>query len=367
MISLILLMFWCIRVFFFSLGAWGTANAISTILGVWLSVLVGKYADLHNRLKIFRYSIFLSFVGMLLVSVSIGYFPSSVYWFFIFANAIFITSLSISDSILPHVSDKMTSYEYSGFAWGFGYIGGVVSLIIVVLLQKFTGDYSFSVFASVAIFYFVFSLYSLKKLSGTELNPDPIKDETKNVLSSRNEKILFAGYWLMSECITVVILFFSIFAAQELHLSTLAIGACLLGVQIIAFPATYFGGILAERFNSQNLLGITIFLWGIIIILLVLFKSLFSLIIVIFLAGLVIGNSQSYMRAQYSTLIRKGESGFRFGFYSLVSEASVIVGPVAYGFSSDYFHSQKIPILILYVLMVFGYFVARRATRYSPL
>ena len=181
------------------------------------------------------------------------------------------------------------------------------------------------------------------------------------MLSPGREKLLFLGYWLISECITVVFLFFSIFASQELRLSTFVIGVLLLFVQLIAFPATYLGGMLAERRNPQTLLGITIALWGVIILLLVLFKGFIVLAIVVFLTGLVIGNSQSYMRAQYSTLIKKGESGLRFGFYSIVSKASVIVGPVAYGFASDQLQSQKIPIIILYALMVLGYVLTRKA------
>jgi|SRR3989344_4985749 len=346
----------------YSLGAWGTANALSTFLGVLLAIVAGKYADRTNRLEIFRYSVFLSFIGMLSVSVSIGYFPAFVYWIFIIANTFFVASLSISDSMLPHISDKTTSYTYGGFAWGFGYLGGIASLLIVVLLQKITSDYSFSVFASVAIFYLIFSLYSIRKLRDTTLNPEPESDKTTNVLPPGREKLLLLGYWLMSECITVVFLFFSIFAAQELGLSTFAIGVCLLFVQLIGFPATYFGGMLAERRDPQTLLGITIALWGVIILLLVLFKGFVILGVVVFLAGLVIGNSQSYMRAQYSTLIRKGESGLRFGFFSIVSKASVIVGPVAYGFASDQLHSQKIPLVILYVLMVIGYVLMRKAT-----
>jgi len=345
----------------YSLGMWGTANAISTLLGIILSIIAGRYADKNNRLRTFKYLMFLSFIGMLSVALSVAYFPKAVFYLFILANTFFIASISVSDSILPHVSDRKTSYVYSGFAWGFGYLGGIASLIMVILLQKFTGNYSFSVFASVAVFYLIFSFYSLKKLANIELNPDPTSDRTENVLPSRQKKFLFLGYWLISECITVIILFFSIFAAEELHLSTMAIGVSLLFVQLIGFPATYFGGLLAERKKPINLLGITIIIWGVIVCFLVLFKSILSLVIVIILGGLVIGNSQSYIRAQYSTLIKKSESGLRFGFYSLVSESSVIIGPIAYGFASDRLHSQKIPIMVLYVLMLIGYFLVRYA------
>lgn len=88
------------------------------------------------------------------------------------------------------------------------------------------------------------------------------------------------------------------------------------------------------------------FFWGV---------SILFLIFNIGMFGLAIGNSQSYLRAQYSNVIERSEAGFQFGIYTIVSEASVFIGPIAYGFASDYFHSQKIPPVILFGTMVLGY------------
>ncbi|MFA4887005.1 MAG: MFS transporter [Candidatus Nanoarchaeia archaeon] len=339
----------------YSLGAWGVANAIATVLGVIAALIIGKYSDTHNKFKAFKWSIYVSFFGMVLVALSITSAVSLVYYLYIFTQSAYILTLSLSDSILPHLTRGKESYHYSGFAWGFGYLGGIIALILVILLQKLTGnDYHPLVFLSTAFFYLIFSVYSLRGLKDVHLNqPAPLK---KNSLLTKKQKLLLlTGYWLISEGITVILLFFTIYLSKEQGFSNLKIGIIILLVQLIAFPTTWYGGILAKKYNPLKLLGISILCWCISIILLITNVGFIGLIFVILFGALAIGNSQSYLRAQYSTKIEPYESGFQFGFYSIASEAAVFVGPILYGFASDYLKSQKIPMLFVLISMILGY------------
>lgn len=340
----------------YSLSAWGIANGISTAIGILLAIILGKYADKHGRLKIFRWIILACFAGMTALSLFVEILASGVFYLFILTNCLFIASLSLSDSILPYVSNKDSSYEYSGFAWGFGYLGGIASLIVAVILQKIFSEYSPIVFLSVAIFYLCFSLYALNGLKETPLN-EPKDENKKDIISKKQKIFLLIGYWLISESITVIILFFSIFAAKELGFSTFKIGISLLFVQLIGFPATWLGGKLTKRFNNVSLLGLSIVLWGIVIALMITNPSLITFAFVVFLTGLTIGNSQSLIRAQYSTVINKSESGYQFGIYAFISQAATSIGPIVYGFASDSLGSQKVPMIILFVLMVIGFII----------
>jgi UMF1 family MFS transporter len=342
-----------------TLSSWGWANGISTLLGVIGAVIVGYFADHHSRLSVFRKSVIAAFVGMVAVALAVQYFVDYLYIIFIATNALFILSVSLSDSILPYLgTTSKDPYHYGGFAWGFGYIGGVASLIIVLILQRFTSEYSSLVFLSVAIFYLVFSFYSLRGLKNVALNEPPAQD-AQSLITKSQKIILFLGYWLISECITVVILFFSIFANRELKLSSAVIGVFLLVVQLVAFPATWYGGYLSKRYNPLSLLGLTIIFWGATIGLLVSHPSIWTMIAVTILGGFAVGNSQSYLRSQYATLINRSESGFQFGIYAIVSEAAVFIGPIMYGYASDHLHSQRVPLMGLFVLMVLGYALVR--------
>ena len=347
----------------YSLGAWGTANAVATIIGVIISILIGKYADSHCRFKSFKWSIVASFLGMLLLAFAVKYLQSSVYYIFILTQSVFILSLSLSDSILPYIATKKEAYEHSGFAWGFGYLGGITALLIAIPLQKFTGDdYSPIVFLSTAIFYAIFSAYSLSGLKKVKMN-EPTPEKKSVILTTAQKWVLFIGYWLISEGVTVILLFFTIYLSKELGFTTAKIGVCILLVQLIGFPATWIGGRLSKRYNTLHLLGITILLWGICIMFLVFNTGLIGLGILILTGAMAVGNSQSYLRAQYSNVIDRSESGYRFGLFTIVSEAAVFVGPIIFGFSSDILHSQRIPFIALYVSMVIGYFLVWKVIR----
>src|ERR1035438_397345 len=48
----------------FALSAWGFATGISTVCGVVLAVVFGKYADTHDKLRVYKTSITLTALGM---------------------------------------------------------------------------------------------------------------------------------------------------------------------------------------------------------------------------------------------------------------------------------------------------------------
>jgi MFS transporter, UMF1 family len=342
----------------FSLKAWGISNGISTVLGIILAIALGRYSDRHRRLDVFKVLMWLTFFGMLALTAAVAWRENAVFYLFIVTNAFFIATISISDSMLPYLAPNEDAYEYSGFAWGLGYMGGVVSLLVVIVLQQLLPAYSPFLFLSVALFYILFSLYAVSGLKDVTLN-EPAVSEVKHYITSKQRALLFFGYWLISESITVIILFFSIFASRELGYSTMRIGLSLLALQIVAFPTTWLGGRLTKTYHTLPLLGLSILCWVVVIILMVTTKNPIAFVLAILLAGTALGNSQSFLRAQYSTLIDPSESGFQFGLYAFISQAAVSVGPIIYGMASDQLQSQKIPLIGLAVLMGLGFICIR--------
>jgi UMF1 family MFS transporter len=337
------------------LSAWGLAAGASTLLGVSLAIVLGKYSDRHSKFEAYKWSMILTAVGMFGMAFAAAYFQPFLYWSFIVTNAIFIWSLALYDSILPHVSDSSTVYEYGGFAWGFGYVGGIASLLVALILQRIAGDYSFWVFLSVPVFYVLFSFYSIVGLREVSFH-EPQKSHNGPILSRKRKGILFLGYWLISECVTVIALFAATYLSGERHFSLIQVGIAFILIEAIGFPATWYGGRLTKKYSSLNLLGVTIVAWGVTLLSLAVFNiGWVGIAFFVVIMGLVYGNSQSYLRSQYATVIDRSESGFQFGVYSFISEAAVIIGPVIYGYASDQLHSQKIPLVGLFVLMAIGY------------
>ncbi len=270
----------------YSLGMWGIANAVSTLIGVFISLLIGKYSDRHSKFQAFKWSIIFSFIGMMTIALSVKYFAGALFYIYVVTHAFFILTLSLSDSILPHLAEKKDAYEYSGFAWGFGYLGGVASLVIAIVLQKVLADeYHPLVFASTAIFYLIFSIYSLRGLKEVKMNEESLKKPIV-FMTKLQRFLLLLGYWFISEGISVIILFVSIYLSAEMGFSTMKIGIVFLTLQLLAFPATWIGGKLAKKFNTLKLLGWTMFFWGVCIAFLVFNIGMVGLVLII-LSGIL--------------------------------------------------------------------------------
>lgn len=346
--------------------SWGLANGLSTFLGVVLAIIIGRFADIKDRLNTFKYIVFVTFLFITLFSISLAYFPSISFHIFVITNSLFITSIALSDSLLTFLSKNKTKYEYSGAAWGFGYLGGIICLIIVMALQKFTSEFSPVVFGFVGIFYLVFSLYALKGLqsdtSKVTYNINEVNPSESRVKKSDLFKLLL-GYWLIAEAITVYILFYAYYANEEVKMSSMEVSVSLIIVQFVAIFSTWYGGKLADKYSSIKLLGYSIIIWFVIVTLMVLFPFKPVILIVVILTGLVIGNSQSYLRAQYSSLVDKKSAGQQFGFYAIATQASVIVGPVLHGYLTDKFNSQKIPLFILCLTMIVGFLIIKQVSK----
>jgi len=337
--------------------SWGLANGVSTLLGLMLAFLGGTYSDKNERLKVFKIFVFITFIFIVLFSLSVSSFPLASYYLFIVANSFFIATIALSDSLLKFISPVDKLNEYSGFAWGWGYIGGIVCLIMVMITQYLTSDFDFLVFLGVGFYYMLFSFIAIRGLSlnGKTIDFNPPKSESRLVLSISEKLLLLFGYWLIAESITIIILFYAIYASEELGLTTQIIGVTLLGVQFVGFFSTWYGGKLADKFGTTKLLGASIFIWIVVILLLVNTNDYVSLSVIVILTGLVIGNSQSYLRAQYTSIVEKHNIGFQFGFFALATQAAVIIGPIIYGYASDKLNSQKAPMLILILCLVLGF------------
>lgn len=359
-----------------SLGSWGLINGLSTVLGVLASTILGMVADKNYRLRVLKFLVFTSFVGMCGISIAVEVATIYLPYIYLFTNASFVATIALSDSALPFLTKTHQDvFRISGFGWGFGYLGGILCLLIVLAVQRLTTDFSFGAFISVALFFGIFSYKSLRGLRGVELNEKnglghEITNSIEPIRPSKSKIMFLVGAWLIAEGITVTILFFSTFASSELKLSANQIAQILLLIQLIAFPATWIGGHVASTVaqSSQNsptrMLGWSIVIWVFLICFLSLtVRDIFGLYIVAILTGLVIGNTQSLLRAFYSVLVDRKAAGYQFGFYAIITQAAVLVGPWMYGHASDFLNSQRIPMLFVAASMSIGYFVIWRGLK----
>ena len=110
---------------------WSYAIALTAIIVGFLSPILGAIADRGGYRKFFL----IFFTWMCALFSILLYFPQSGdVWLalilFIIANISFEMGTVFCNSYLPDLSNKVNSGSISGFAWGLGFVGGLLALFL---------------------------------------------------------------------------------------------------------------------------------------------------------------------------------------------------------------------------------------------
>lgn len=345
---------------------WGSLFTISVIIAAACAPFIGRIADSKGRYPFFLIFSILSFVSTSFLALTIGQNPSLVITAFVLANALFYIASNIYDSLLTVVATEDKRVYFSSFAWGFGYVGGVLSFAVVYLLQNRYGADSPWPYSFMAIFYSTFgsiSVFTLRKhITGLVRKTRVTFYQMLHVLD-KSRLYLLLGYWLIGDCISTIILFIAIYASGELKLSNETIGLWLLLVQILAFPNTYIMSKLSDKIGLSKTLTCCIAIWLIVIAMLVFNTNIYGLFFLSILTSLVIGSTQALMRAQYSLSLEKLRTSEIFGWYAIVTESSSVLAPLLFGIVSVVFNSQRLALGILAGPLVLGWSLIQKSQR----
>ena len=110
---------------------WANSIALSAIIVAILSPILGAIADNGGFRKFFL----IVFTWICVVFTILLYFPvtGEIYFaltLFVVANVAFEMGSVFCNSYLPDLSNKKNSGRVSGYAWGLGFIGGIIALFL---------------------------------------------------------------------------------------------------------------------------------------------------------------------------------------------------------------------------------------------
>ena len=344
---------------------WGALFSVSGIVAAVCAPFIGKVADGRGRYGVFFVLAWFSFITMLGLSLSIGTNVFLVSALFIVMNIAFYFASNMYDSLITLVASEASRARFSSFAWGFGYLGGVVCFAGVFFLQSKWGNASPIPYVFTAVFYLAFGAASVLLLkphvSGRIRNTSiPLAQMLQALTKARI--FLLIGYWLIADCLSTIIFFTAIYGSSQLKLSDQAIGGILLAVQLLAFPNTYLMSRLSEKIGLSRTLLVCVAIWLAVIAILVFNTHLYGLYALAFLTSLVIGSTQALMRAQYSLYLEPLRTSELFGWYAIITESSSILAPLLFGLVSVVFASQRLAMALLALPLVCGIIFVLRAT-----
>ncbi|MDH4226401.1 MAG: MFS transporter [Deltaproteobacteria bacterium] len=357
---------------------WGYGYSLSMLCLAVVSPLLGAIADYGGLKKRFL----LWFTAICITATAFLFFaePGDVYYaliVFAISNIGFNGGVHFYNSFLIDIADKKHMGRISGYGWALGYVGGLISLVMVFPLIK--GGYGEENIFNYRLSFLVTAVFFLVASVPTFLF---LKERTKRVHAKSIGKVFKEGfermhatfheirkfkeltkyffcYLLYTDAIDTVIVFSSVFAISVLGFTTGEVIMYFIITQITAaIGAAVFGPIL-DRFGAKTAINTTLVVWIGISIAAYFVETKTGFYVIGLVAGTVLGANQSSSRALLGLFTPHGKNAEFFGFFSLVGKCAAIIGPIVYGEITAHTGSQRLAVLSLAAFFIAGLVLLR--------
>ncbi|MCB5258975.1 MAG: MFS transporter [Candidatus Cloacimonetes bacterium] len=344
---------------------WGRAIGISMTLVAISAPILGAVADYsRSKKKFLFFNCYLTVIfTALLYFVGPGDISKGMI-FFIIANFGFNSANVFYDAFLPEITGYENMGKVSGFGWALGYLGGLLSLILSLILIRYDVRW---VFPMIAVHFFIFSLFTffwLKEVQRPSKRTNYYKVAAKRVISSIKNLRKFPqllkfmlSYFIYNDGITTVIVFASIYGITRFGMNTKDMLLYFIIAQFTSILGSALFGWLTDLKGVRLSLSISISIWIVVVVWAYFCSSATEYYFVGLLAGMAIGSSQANSRTMLSMLTPKAREAEFFGFYTLTGRLSSIIGPILYGWIAHKTGDIRNSILSLMFFFMVGFLI----------
>lgn len=364
----------------------GWANAVYGIILAFLSPILGTMADYKGqKMRMFKWFLFIGIFGGFALALPFIDYKMAIL-FFIIAMIGYNGSIVFYDAFIVDVcdDDRVDKVSAAGYAWG--YIGSVLPFLIFIIpfalvtlmgdaegnvvLGGFTLTYRLAcgLTMGMAVLWWLFYSRPMLKNVRQKKYHEPVEHIVresfgrlwhtfKNIRQNKNIFLFCLSYFFYIDCVNTVIKM-AVSLATEMGVSDIMSLIVVIAINIIAFPGAIYYGRLVERFGSKTMIyaGIIGYL-GVVVAGVMIPVNMNFIWVVALLVGLFQGGIQSVSRSYFAKLIpNKEDSNEYFGFFSVFSKFSSILGPVAVSVIIMITDETRYGILGLIPMMLIGAF-----------
>ncbi len=351
---------------------WGLANSLGAFLVFFLAPALGFMGDSGGRkARFLRRSSFLC-IG---ATVGLGLLgPGDLGWgilLLVLAILGFELAAMFYNAFLPEFASSRSMASLSGLAWGLGYVGGLLSLLVCIPFLGDIQDLRYTAFL-VAAWFFLFGLPTFLFVKDRDKSSPKLSlvdsyqklGESLRKLSSLGDlpRFLIAFFFYNNGLLTVIV-FAVAFTNQSLGFSAKESLFLVLFLNLLAAPGAIFLGRVASKWGEKRTISWTLMAWMVVVLLSFLLtrrdwvspefaRKAFWL--VAGLAALCIGATQATSRAFVGLLAPRGQEGEYYGYMALSGKASGVLGPLFFGMVSRATGDQGLAILSIGVFFLLG-------------
>jgi UMF1 family MFS transporter len=355
---------------------WSVALSISYLI-VLLSVpLFGAIMDYSASKKKFLFGSYL----LTVIATMALYFvdPGDIILgmlLIILSNIGFSYSESFVSSFLPGLGPPEDLGKISGYAWGLGYFGGLISTAIV-MFGLGANEYTLENFHNLRLVGPVTGLFFLIAAIPTFLwvkernisRPLPEKESYITIGLKRLQKtfgdirdyedlmFLLASFFFVYAGLSIVIAFTFIYGDQIVKWSSTTQILMFVITQFTAAAGALFFGVIQDKWRAKQTFILTLLLWLVAVILIYgvnhitafvnglmgsSIKEEHVFLVIGSIAGLGLGSTQSACRAMVGLFSPDTKAGEFFGLWSFVGRLSSIIGLMGLGLLQTLFGLHK--------------------------
>ena len=348
---------------------WANAISITAITVAFISPILGAFADNTG----YRKSFLVFFTLICCLFTSLLYFPDKgdvflALTFVVISNISFEMGTVFCNSYLNDLSSKKNIGKISGNAWGLGFVGGLLALLVSFLLFDVNNSSEVKqVNLFVAAWFLIFSLptfFFLKDSKRQKINKENISSSFNSILQTFKEiskykiivRFLIARLFYNDGLITIFALG-GIYAIGTLNFTMQEV--LILGIVLNVFAAlgSFVFGLIEDRIGVRKVINLSLVV--LVISTFLAFISPWTIYPKLFfwisgvLLGTMVGPNQSCSRSYMAQIIPEDKKNEFFGFYAFTGKATSFLGPLMFGFLTK-IYSQQIGLLSVLVFFIIG-------------
>jgi UMF1 family MFS transporter len=298
------------------------------------------------------------------------------------ANICFELGVAFNNSMLTDVVEEKQIGRWSGLAWGLGYIGGLLILILCLVFIKFGDPASLGLDADklehirimgpiVGIWVILFSiplfLFTPDKpstgkstLQAVSLGLNTLWQTLKSLREYKNIAVFLLGRMFYADGLATLFTMGGIFAAKAYGMNDEEVLTFAIVLNITAGAGAIAFAWIDDKIGSKTTIIISVSAIIVLGSFLLFFEAKTTFYILAALLGIFIGPAQSASRALMARLAPKDMQTEMFGLYAFSGKATAFVAPAIVTIVMAYTDNIRIGMVAIPVLMLIGLIIILR-------
>ncbi len=358
---------------------WGNVVALSGVLVALLSPIMGAVADRGGYKREFL-------IGTVVVCVLA---TAGLYWagqpgyvwtasiVFVIANVAFEMGLVFYNAFLPDLNRPAQTGRISGYGYALGYVGGLLCLGLALVgfvmpeqpwlgLSTEAGQNVRATNLLVAGWFLVFALPQFLFVQETQRRTTPVggnvvadsfaqlRDTFREVQEYRQVVRFLIARLLYNDGLVTVFAFGAIYAQGTFGFTTEEVLGFGVALNVSAGLGSFVMGFLDDRIGGKRTVMISIVGLLLCTLAAVVAPSKTAFWISSMVLGLFVGPNQSSSRSLMSRLVPESKENEFFGFFAFSGKATSFIGPLAMGWLTWAFATQRAGVLAVAGLLLAG-------------